>query len=292
MYDEMVKCAYDEICGFDKEAAFEGVKAWHRHNVARRAEDRAHRLGTKAGHKRVGSDYENSRNSDYGNVVSQIYSGRAERMNDSAARKIKANKDALARTEAARAILSDISAQNKDYKDAKNAYKREKTRAMADYIASENSKKNALRDDLFRRNIDASNTIDRGDSKMKNMNIQSKTDLYGMKMGAKDRAFGRAIDRVNALNQISGDYNRAALRAAHGDYAAQRDLGYAGLSDDRVAAKRAAKAERKAAKAAEKAAAYYDEAQYVKEAAEADYAEACAYEDAAIQILDDLGYLD
>ena len=44
--------------------------------------------------------------------------------------------------------------------------------------------------------------------------------------------------------------------------------------------------------AAEKAAAYYDEAQYVKEAAEADYAEACAYEDAAIQILDELGYLD
>ena len=45
-------------------------------------------------------------------------------------------------------------------------------------------------------------------------------------------------------------------------------------------------------KVAEKAAAYYDEAQYVKEAAEADWAEACAYEDAAIQILDDLGYLD
>lgn len=290
MYDEMVKCAYDEICGFDKEAAFEGVKAWHRHNVARRAEDKAHRLGTKAGHKRVDLDYENRRNSDFGNVVSQGYSDRAERRNDSAARKIKTNKDALARTEAARAILSDISAQHKDYKDAKNAYKREKTRAMADYIASENSKKNALRDDLFRRNIEASNTIDRGNSKMKNMSIQSKTDLYGMKMGAKDRAFGRAIDRVNALNQMGGDY--AAQRAAHGDYAVQRALGYAGLSDDRVAAKRAAKAERKAAKAAEKAAAYYDEAQYVKEAAEADYAEACAYEDAAIQILDELGYLD
>lgn len=45
-------------------------------------------------------------------------------------------------------------------------------------------------------------------------------------------------------------------------------------------------------KAAEKAAAYYDEAQYAKEAAEADYAEACAYEDAALQILDKLGYLD
>ena len=40
------------------------------------------------------------------------------------------------------------------------------------------------------------------------------------------------------------------------------------------------------------AAAYYDEAQYIKEAAEADFAEACAYEEAAIAILDELGYLD
>ena len=45
-------------------------------------------------------------------------------------------------------------------------------------------------------------------------------------------------------------------------------------------------------KQAEKAAAYYDEAQLVKQAAEADYAEACAYEEAALQILDELGYLD
>ena len=49
---------------------------------------------------------------------------------------------------------------------------------------------------------------------------------------------------------------------------------------------------RQSQKAAEKAAAYYDEAQYIKEAAEADYAEACAYEDAALQILNELGYLD
>ena len=44
--------------------------------------------------------------------------------------------------------------------------------------------------------------------------------------------------------------------------------------------------------AAKKAAAYYDEAQFMKQAAEADYAEACAYEEAALQILDELGYLD
>ena len=43
---------------------------------------------------------------------------------------------------------------------------------------------------------------------------------------------------------------------------------------------------------AEKAAAYYDEAQYAKEAALADYDEACAYEAAALEVLDDLGYLD
>ena len=42
----------------------------------------------------------------------------------------------------------------------------------------------------------------------------------------------------------------------------------------------------------QKAAAYYDEAQYAKEAALADYNEACAYEEAALTILDELGYLD
>ena len=50
--------------------------------------------------------------------------------------------------------------------------------------------------------------------------------------------------------------------------------------------------DRHKAKQAEKAAAYYDEAQLVKEAAEYDYAEACAYEEAALRILDELGYID
>ena len=49
---------------------------------------------------------------------------------------------------------------------------------------------------------------------------------------------------------------------------------------------------RKSEEQAEKAAAYYDEAQYVKEAAIDDYNEACAYEEAALTILDELGYLD
>lgn len=43
---------------------------------------------------------------------------------------------------------------------------------------------------------------------------------------------------------------------------------------------------------AEKAAAYYEAAVMAKEAAEADYANACAYEDAALEILADLGYID
>ena len=43
---------------------------------------------------------------------------------------------------------------------------------------------------------------------------------------------------------------------------------------------------------AEKAAAYFEEAQLIKEAAENDYAVACAYEDAAYQILDELGLLE
>ena len=49
---------------------------------------------------------------------------------------------------------------------------------------------------------------------------------------------------------------------------------------------------RKAGEQAEKAAAYYDEAQLAKEAAIDDYNEACAYEEAALTILDELGYLD
>lgn len=50
--------------------------------------------------------------------------------------------------------------------------------------------------------------------------------------------------------------------------------------------------DRKKEEQAEKAAAYYDEAQLVKEAAERDYQEACAYEEAALEILAELGYLD
>ena len=64
-----------------------------------------------------------------------------------------------------------------------------------------------------------------------------------------------------------------------------------GLAVKRHRDKKRAIVEAEAAQA-EKAAAYYDEAQYIKEAAEADYAEACAYEDAALEILDELGYLD
>ena len=43
---------------------------------------------------------------------------------------------------------------------------------------------------------------------------------------------------------------------------------------------------------AEKAAAYYEAAVMAKEAAENDYANACAYEDAALEILDELGLLE
>lgn len=47
-----------------------------------------------------------------------------------------------------------------------------------------------------------------------------------------------------------------------------------------------------AKKTEKQASAYYEAAQFAKEAAEADYAEACAYEEAALDILDELGYLD
>ena len=49
---------------------------------------------------------------------------------------------------------------------------------------------------------------------------------------------------------------------------------------------------KKGEEVAEKAAAYYDEAQLAKEAAANDYEVACAYEDAALSILSELGYFD
>lgn len=65
-------------------------------------------------------------------------------------------------------------------------------------------------------------------------------------------------------------------------------VGGAAVAGKKIYDKRKSKAEEQA----EKAAAYYDEAQLVKEAAVDDYNEACAYEEAALAILDELGYLD
>ena len=52
------------------------------------------------------------------------------------------------------------------------------------------------------------------------------------------------------------------------------------------------KKKKKSEETAEKAAAYYDEAQLIKEAAANDYEVACAYEEAALNILGELGYFN
>lgn len=66
----------------------------------------------------------------------------------------------------------------------------------------------------------------------------------------------------------------------------------AALAIPTAAALIAKKKKKDAEEVAEKAAAYFDEAQLIKEAAANDYEVACAYEDAALSILGELGYFD
>ena len=285
MYDEMVKNAYEEICGIDKEAAFEGAKAWHRHNVARRAEDRAYKANTDAGHSTLRGKLQNEKRNAASDIVSSIYGGQSDKVKDKMTRRSKANTDALKRDIAARETLSDYSGKLKDARNAKSDYKRSQERAMSDYVADRAKRKSAYKDDAYKRQLDAANALESGIVDVANMKNTSKAELHKMKMDARNRAMGRSTDIANAISNRAHEYGYYANRAAHKDYDAKRDLGFANLAAKRVA-------DKKAEKAAEKAAAYYDEAQYIKEAAEADYAEACAYEDAALQILDELGYLD
>ena len=81
---------------------------------------------------------------------------------------------------------------------------------------------------------------------------------------------------------------RKQLALAGGIAAGTAALGGAAYAGKKLYDRHKSKAEEQA----EKAAAYYDEAQYAKEAAIDDYNEACAYEEAALTILDELGYLD
>ena len=69
-------------------------------------------------------------------------------------------------------------------------------------------------------------------------------------------------------------------------------LAAAGIATGAYKALKNKKSKSQEEETAEKAAAYYEAAVMAKEAAEADYANACAYEDAALEILADLGYID
>ena len=128
------------------------------------------------------------------------------------------------------------------------------------------------------------------------MKAAKGTDEYDS-LKAKNKALKKERNK-NILTQLNpvtnakanvGHYLKSPGRILLGGYAVPEML-------DDNSAKTTVMADtinkRKAERAAEKAAAYYDEAQYIKEAAEADYAEACAYEDAALAILDELGYLE
>lgn len=109
------------------------------------------------------------------------------------------------------------------------------------------------------------------------LNPVTNVKAVGRSISDPYREFGRAPGKAIASQLFTPAYMSSAF-----DRSAGKTLGQA-----KIMAERAAKKEQ-----AEKAAAYYDEAQLVKEAAERDYQEACAYEEAALSILDELGYLD
>ena len=228
MYENMVKEAYDQIMGFDKEAAFERVKAWGAQKKHEGAQNRQFKTDTKTGKHALKNDQASKINEMRNNIVKQYLSDDATNTANLAALYNLGNEQALARRQAKR-----------DMKSERDAKKSELKR---------------------QRNTDFAN-------------------LYAKSVANTNEEIGQMTDRYKALKDVStARRGRASELAA---YDTSRAGEWAGVRDARLAAKQA-----------EKAAAYYDEAQLVKEAAEYDYAEACAYEEAALSILDELGYLD
>ena len=116
----------------------------------------------------------------------------------------------------------------------------------------------------------------------------------------KTKAAWKAAQKGAAAEKVHEIATKAGVAEAIKDHVAKNKglygagAGAAALVGLSAAGIRALKNKKKSQEeeTAEKAAAYYEAAVMAKEAAEADYANACAYEDAALEILADLGYID
>ena len=242
MYETMVKEAYNNIVGFEKEAG-------------------------------VG----------YNRLLKDIADRGALRSNEKADRKELAMDQRNARTIAKKDLRNkktdDNLANYGGYIDSVNA---SNDAAVAQY-----DKLMQLRNQAKTRATELKNQK-RSDKAKK---LADTAELYNQMNDEKAKNLGRTSEIVKQMrgqraeNTIAGRSINHSLM--YGDAAEM-----AGLKAKQRAHRLDLAEQRKAEKAAEKAAAYYDEAQFMKQAAEEDYLEACAYEDAAIEILDELGYLD
>ena len=292
MYSEKVAAAYDEICGFDKEAAFDRIKGKIRRHGAESAEDRAYRTETAAGAESLRGKRENANRGRYSDIAGMGYKNKAEKMRDRAKMVTDYNDSLLAQNK----ILLDAATRNAaniaEMKSAKaeSDLARKSAKILAD--AKRKRQKNEAKADRARMINENAAMLNSALVERANKNIGDAADRYSDIMASKGRSTQRRTEMANAMNDIYRQHGFRAGRAEDAAYRANRASGYADIAEARADARAAAKAERKAQKQAEKAAAYYDEAQYAKEAALADYDEACAYEAAALEVLDELGYLD
>ena len=281
MYSEKVAAAYDEICGFEKEAAFDRIKGKIRRHGAESAEDRAYRTETAAGAESLRGKRENANRGRYSDIAGMGYKNKAEKMRDRAKMVTDYNDSLLAQNK----MLLDAATRN-----AANIAERKIAKAEA--TAALRKAKNEAKADRARMINENAAMLNSALVERANKNIGDAADRYSDIMASKGRSTQRKTEMANAMNDIYRQHGFRAGRAEDAAYRANRASGYADIAEARADARAAAKAERKAQKQAEKAAAYYDEAQYAKEAALADYDEACAYEAAALEVLDELGYLD
>ena len=124
--------------------------------------------------------------------------------------------------------------------------------------------------------------------------LNNLRDSYSHIYGGNENMINKMMESDYAkgiAEKMPKDIRNARLKRAGAAGATALGVAGAAYGGKKLYDKHQAKKSREE-EVAEKAAAYYDEAQYIKEAAEVDYAEACAYEEAALQILDELGYLD